>query len=207
MPNAIPAIAETVPGFESIGRYLAHDHGCTLRLQLSDRIARVFDDDAVYRPELLLDAVGDGDDRSVWERRLWRALVERHGPHHQAARAERLLHALTQRELAAKLPERLCVFGISHLPPLYLRVLNTHSGSFFWRVLVVAEPGSRFTLVEELTSTDPELAARGEIKPLVSERVPLGGASAAVQRVADGVTTGRVAVLPGLPAPSNGVVA
>ncbi|MET9831595.1 NADPH:quinone oxidoreductase family protein [Streptomyces sp. NPDC006385] len=47
---------------------------------------------------------------------------------------------------------------------------------------------------EQLT----ELAARGAIKPLVSERVPLAGAAAAVQRVADGVTTGRVAVIPGL---------
>ncbi|MFC8246729.1 NADPH:quinone oxidoreductase family protein [Streptomyces chartreusis] len=47
---------------------------------------------------------------------------------------------------------------------------------------------------EQLT----ELAARGAIKPLVSERVLLGGAAAAVQRVADGVTTGRVAVIPGL---------
>ncbi|MEU1403000.1 NADPH:quinone oxidoreductase family protein [Streptomyces sp. NPDC005728] len=44
---------------------------------------------------------------------------------------------------------------------------------------------------EQLT----ELAARGAIKPLVSERVPLAGAAEAVQRVADGVTTGRVAVL------------
>ncbi|MEY9989595.1 NADPH2:quinone reductase [Streptomyces sp. V4I8] len=47
---------------------------------------------------------------------------------------------------------------------------------------------------EQLT----ELAARGAIKPLVSERVPLAGAAAAVQRVADGLTTGRVAVIPGL---------
>ncbi|MEV2211938.1 NADPH:quinone oxidoreductase family protein [Streptomyces sp. NPDC050997] len=47
---------------------------------------------------------------------------------------------------------------------------------------------------EQLT----ELAARGAIKPLVSERVPLSGAAAAVQRVGDGVTTGRVVVVPGL---------
>ncbi|TXS46244.1 NADPH:quinone oxidoreductase family protein [Streptomyces sp. uw30] len=47
---------------------------------------------------------------------------------------------------------------------------------------------------EQLT----ELAARGAIKPLVSERVPLGGAAAAVQKVADGVTTGRIAVVPSL---------
>ncbi|MGW5330369.1 NADPH:quinone oxidoreductase family protein [Streptomyces sp. NPDC004014] len=40
-----------------------------------------------------------------------------------------------------------------------------------------------------------ELAAQGAIKPLVSERVPLDGAADAVQRVADGVTTGRVAVV------------
>ncbi|MEU9272376.1 NADPH:quinone oxidoreductase family protein [Streptomyces sp. NPDC048251] len=45
---------------------------------------------------------------------------------------------------------------------------------------------------EQLT----ELAGRGAIRPLVSERVPLDGAAAAVQRVGDGVTTGRVAVVP-----------
>ena len=43
---------------------------------------------------------------------------------------------------------------------------------------------------EQLT----ELAARGAIKPLVSERVPLAGAAAAVQKVADGRSTGRIAV-------------
>ncbi|MER5595922.1 NADPH:quinone oxidoreductase family protein [Streptomyces sp. NPDC002265] len=53
---------------------------------------------------------------------------------------------------------------------------------------------------EQLT----ELAARGAIRPLVSERVPLAEAAAAVQRVADGVTTGRVAVLPAL---ENGAAA
>lgn len=53
---------------------------------------------------------------------------------------------------------------------------------------------------EQLT----ELATRGAIKPLVSERVPLSGAAAAVQRVADGVTTGRIAVVPAL---ENGAAA
>ncbi|MEU9336203.1 NADPH:quinone oxidoreductase family protein [Streptomyces sp. NPDC048290] len=45
---------------------------------------------------------------------------------------------------------------------------------------------------DELT----ELAARGAVKPLVSERVPLGAAADAVQRVADGTTTGRIVVVP-----------
>jgi Fe-S cluster assembly protein SufD len=42
--------------------------------------------------------------------------------------------------------------------PLYLRVATSApGGSLFWRVLVIAEPGSRFTLVQELTSADEEL--------------------------------------------------
>ncbi|NYV77483.1 NADPH:quinone oxidoreductase family protein [Streptomyces sp. UH6] len=53
---------------------------------------------------------------------------------------------------------------------------------------------------EQLT----ELAARGAVKPLVSERVPLSGAADAVQRVWDGVTTGRVVVVPSL---ENGAAA
>ncbi|MEJ8668372.1 NADPH:quinone oxidoreductase family protein [Streptomyces sp. MS1.AVA.1] len=53
---------------------------------------------------------------------------------------------------------------------------------------------------EQLT----ELAARGAIKPLVSERAPLSGAAVAVQKVADGVTTGRIAVVPSL---ENGAAA
>ncbi|MFG3497765.1 NADPH:quinone oxidoreductase family protein [Streptomyces sp. NPDC047928] len=40
------------------------------------------------------------------------------------------------------------------------------------------------------------LAAKGLIKPLVSDRVPFADAAHAVQRVADGTTTGRLVVLP-----------
>ncbi|MEU5088699.1 NADPH:quinone oxidoreductase family protein [Streptomyces sp. NPDC021356] len=54
------------------------------------------------------------------------------------------------------------------------------------------------TLVQECHEQLTELAARGAIKPLVSERVPLSGAADAVQRVADGATTGRVTVVPAL---------
>ncbi|QEU96137.1 NADPH:quinone oxidoreductase family protein [Streptomyces kanamyceticus] len=61
-----------------------------------------------------------------------------------------------------------------------------------WGLYARKDPRLILRCHEELT----ELAAKGAIKPLVSERVPMDGAAAAVQRVADGVTTGRVAVLP-----------
>ncbi len=48
--------------------------------------------------------------------------------------------------------------GVELDKPLYLRVVNSvDGGSLFWRVLVVAEPGSRFTLIEELASASGEL--------------------------------------------------
>jgi Fe-S cluster assembly protein SufD len=43
--------------------------------------------------------------------------------------------------------------------PLLVRIVNSvESGSLFWRLLVVAEPGSRFSVVEEYVSTAPELS-------------------------------------------------
>src|SRR4051812_32381512 len=43
--------------------------------------------------------------------------------------------------------------------PLFVRVANSvEGGSLFWRLLVVAEEGARFTLVEEYSSADPELS-------------------------------------------------
>ncbi|MFH8293086.1 NADPH:quinone oxidoreductase family protein [Streptomyces sp. NPDC018059] len=61
-----------------------------------------------------------------------------------------------------------------------------------WGLYNTKDPRAIQRCHQELT----ELATKGAIKPLVSERVPMADAAAAVQRVADGVTTGRVAVLP-----------
>ncbi|MFJ3776198.1 NADPH:quinone oxidoreductase family protein [Streptomyces sp. NPDC090075] len=61
-----------------------------------------------------------------------------------------------------------------------------------WGLYATKSPKLILHCHEQLT----ELAASGAIKPLVSERVPLTEAAAAVQRVGDGVTTGRVTVVP-----------
>ena len=43
--------------------------------------------------------------------------------------------------------------------PLYVRIANAaDGGSLFWRLLVVAEAGSRFTLIEEYASAHPDVA-------------------------------------------------
>jgi Fe-S cluster assembly protein SufD len=50
--------------------------------------------------------------------------------------------------------------GVVLEKPLYVRIANSvDEGSLFWRLLVVAEEGSSFTLIEEYTSSRPDLPA------------------------------------------------
>ncbi|MGW0831363.1 NADPH:quinone oxidoreductase family protein [Streptomyces prunicolor] len=79
--------------------------------------------------------------------------------------------------------------GLNHALVKNYSILGLH-----WGLYAIKNPKLILDCHEQLT----ELAARGAIKPLVSERVPLSGAAAAVQRVGDGVTTGRVVVVPSL---------
>jgi len=50
--------------------------------------------------------------------------------------------------------------GVELEQPLYVRIANASpDGSLFWRLLVVAEEGSRFSLIEEYASATPDLVA------------------------------------------------
>ncbi|MFF9016790.1 NADPH:quinone oxidoreductase family protein [Streptomyces sp. NPDC014870] len=61
-----------------------------------------------------------------------------------------------------------------------------------WGLYNLKDPAAILRCHETLT----EYAAKGLIKPLVSERVPFEAAADAVQRVSEGVTTGRLVVIP-----------
>src|SRR5439155_23857070 len=50
--------------------------------------------------------------------------------------------------------------GVVLEEPLYVRIANSvDGGSLFWRLLVIAEEGARFSLIEEYASARPEVAA------------------------------------------------
>ncbi|MDX3075070.1 NADPH:quinone oxidoreductase family protein [Streptomyces sp. NPDC088354] len=76
--------------------------------------------------------------------------------------------------------------GLNHALVKNYAVLGLH-----WGLYNAHDPAAVRRCHDELT----RLAAEGAIKPLVSERVPLTGAADAVQRVADGRTTGRLVVV------------
>lgn len=121
------AIADLLPrflghdAFRPIRSYLGEDASSVRRMQLAARIAATFDQYVVYRPEVVLRwEKAPADD---WQAFLWHALVERLGPDHLAARRARFSEAVARGAEPDGLPERVCLFGLSTLPPLYVDVL------------------------------------------------------------------------------------
>lgn len=134
------------PAFAPARAYLAGDEGAVLRLQLARRLAQALDDYAVYRPELLV-GWERGAEPGDMQAELFRALVARHGSRHQAARARRLLDALRARRAdqgpIAGLPQRVCLFGIASLPPLYIELLSALSAHVETHLFVLT-PSNRY---------------------------------------------------------------
>jgi len=111
--------------FEELDRYLHGDRDGRKQFQLAGRIADLFDQYLVYRPDLLLGwEKGEGTD---WQAVLWRKLTEA-GAHHRAGLLKNFMEmhraGLLVREI---LPERIIVFGVSSLAPAYLEVVHAVS--------------------------------------------------------------------------------
>lgn len=104
-----------------IRRYLADDPRGEKRRELCERIAYVFDQYAVYRPDWVLEwDAGVGSD---WQAITWRALMTHVSDTHVAERVKRFERAWSS-ELPAGLPSRVSIIGVSSLPPVYLRILS-----------------------------------------------------------------------------------
>ncbi|HEY5833773.1 NADPH:quinone oxidoreductase family protein [Streptomyces sp.] len=77
--------------------------------------------------------------------------------------------------------------ALSHALVKNYSILGLH-----WGLYLAHDPVAVHHAHQELT----RMAADGTVRPLVTERVPFAGAADAVQRVADGTTTGRLVVMP-----------
>jgi exodeoxyribonuclease V gamma subunit len=122
---ALPALLPTPP-FEELRRYVADDPRGQARFQLAQRIAETLDRYVVYRPRMVLG--WDDGDEDHWQARLWRTIVARQGADHPPALAREAFRRLDAGEFERQaLPPRVCVFGVSTLPPFYVQVLGALS--------------------------------------------------------------------------------
>jgi exodeoxyribonuclease V, gamma subunit len=152
----IPTFLEK-ESFSPLRNYLASSpHSEQYKLyQLSSKIADLFDQYLVYRPEWIF-AWEKGEDEQItaqiqkqqpnlndtlfeqiqgntkWQGELWRALVVDVKPDvgdatHRAALHNQFLALLTDKKAPKKLPSRIFIFGIPALPTAYLNILQAMS--------------------------------------------------------------------------------
>ncbi|MET0387448.1 MAG: exodeoxyribonuclease V subunit gamma [Polyangiales bacterium] len=115
------AAAQADPRFAEVQRYCENDTAARRRLALSIRLAELFDQYLTYRSDLVLDWMHGGGEG--FQPELFRALAARHGEHHLAGSARRTLAALRSGAPLVDRPERIHLFGLSSIPPLYLELL------------------------------------------------------------------------------------
>jgi len=111
------------PEFASLARYLADDASGLKLYRLAQRIADLFDQYLVFRPGLVL-GWEQGEDEH-WQAELWRALGADNDRIHRAQLLAKLESAMARGGPDTDtLPERVSLFGLSALAPVYVRILG-----------------------------------------------------------------------------------
>jgi exodeoxyribonuclease V gamma subunit len=113
--------------FDSLRAYLEQDRLGLKRFQLAARIARVFDQYQVYRPEMILqwekDRLYSQSREQRWQFELWREITETKPGLDRASLREEFFEWVNDTAGEKQnLPQRVCVFGISSLPRFHLEI-------------------------------------------------------------------------------------
>jgi exodeoxyribonuclease V gamma subunit len=193
--SILPTMLEQ-PEFVSIRQYLKDSQPLKL-YQLAGKIADVYDQYLVYRPDWILhweaghNDLPDTNDLSIceshpWQPILWRALVTHsqdlgESPFHRANLHHTLLEALhssVNQQAEAKSEKPLMVFGISAMPMQQLEVLSalaeTRDVLIFW-----FNPSQHYwgDIVDKKTQAKAQLKAidnKGEANKALVNREALG---------------------------------
>lgn len=155
--NALPGLLDRGKIFAPVRRYLA-DGDTLKRFQLAQKIAQVFDQYAVFRPDMISawenGAPAGRSADEAWQAELWRRIS---GGRHPAAAAALFKERIASK--AADLPARVSFFGISSMPALHLQMLFELSRVCEVHLFLLA-PSSEYYGNEE---TPKQRAKRGAV--------------------------------------------
>ncbi len=120
--------------FKPIQFYVDASHADLKRFQLARQLAQTFDQYQMMRPDMLAQwQQGEllyGDASEKWQCALWQRLTEMTPDAHRGAVRLQLIEHLQKTApgtFAKALPQRISVFGINSLPPLFLAFLQALS--------------------------------------------------------------------------------
>jgi exodeoxyribonuclease V gamma subunit len=113
--------------------YLSGENSALKRFQLARRLANIFDQYQVMRPDMLVKwergTLSTSHSAESWQMDLWRRLLAQPGGDvHRGMQFSRVIERLNGKEdLAGTLPKRISVIGLHTIPPIYLNYLNSLS--------------------------------------------------------------------------------
>jgi len=111
------------PDFMELKNYL-HDEEDDLKLvQISGKIADLFDQYITFRPEMILN--WDTDEDKSWQAQLWRKLKIKKHPSNLREELFEFIKSNNPKEELSK--QKISLFAINYLPPFHLEILNAIS--------------------------------------------------------------------------------
>jgi exodeoxyribonuclease V gamma subunit len=112
-------------------QYLSGDSIALKRYQLALQLAKIFDQYQIMRPDMLAlwqaNKLLYNTATERWQQALWRQVIQQIGTKHRGSLWLQVIDKLNAAEEGAfseKLPERICIFGVNTMPPLFLKYLE-----------------------------------------------------------------------------------
>ncbi len=129
----IEALLRKIDGeaFLPLTQYLSGENVALKRYQLAQQLAQIFDQYQMMRPDML-EAWQKGQllyqsTTEIWQQALWLQITEQTGNKHRGSLWLDVIAKLNAAEEGAfspQLPERISVFGLNTMPPLFLSYLQ-----------------------------------------------------------------------------------
>ena len=117
--------------FNRIKQYLEGDNNDLKRFQLAQQLAQIFDQYQIMRPEMLEKwAAGErltSDDNEIWQQALWQKITQSIGNQHRGSQWQAITQRLNEADeggYSNRLPERVFIFGLNTMPPIFLAYLQ-----------------------------------------------------------------------------------
>lgn len=162
--------------FDSLQNYLRGENLNLKRYQLARQLAQIFDQYQIMRPDMLAlwqkSQYLYQEDTERWQCALWQQIIQSTGAKHRGLLWQEVIKKLNQakaRAFSKQLPERVFVFGLNTMPPLflnYLQGLSRHCDIH----LFLLNPAQVYwvDIVKKKTATTDSLAKSFEGHPLLS---------------------------------------